>query len=109
MLEVFGDRVVAVGRELTKAHEDLVVGPISAYLARDQEPRGEYTLVVSGAPERPVASGTPDAKAIAAEFGQMTAAGEMDRRAAITALAGRYGLRSRVVYALIEAGRDSGE
>ena len=109
MLVVFGDRVVAVGRELTKAHEDLVVGPISAYLARNEEPRGEYTVVVSGAPEQPAVSETPDAKTIADEFGHMTATGNMDRRAAITALAGRYGLRSRVVYALIEAGKSSGE
>jgi 16S rRNA (cytidine1402-2'-O)-methyltransferase len=109
MLEVFGDRVVAVGRELTKAHEDLVVGPISAYLAKDQEPRGEYTLVVSGAPEPRIALEAPDPKVLADEFGHMTATGEMNRRAAITALAERYGLRSRVVYALIEAGRVSGE
>ena len=44
-----------------------------------------------------------------ATLADTTATGNMDRRAAITALAGRYGLRSRVVYALIEAGKSSGE
>ena len=39
---------VALGRELTKAHEELVVRPISAHLETIDEGRGEYTLVVSG-------------------------------------------------------------
>src|SRR3954470_2249349 len=33
MLQAFGDRVVALGRELTKAHEQLVVRPTSEHLA----------------------------------------------------------------------------
>ena len=33
MLAVLGDRTVALGRELTKAHEELVVRPISEHLA----------------------------------------------------------------------------
>ena len=40
MLSVFGDRIVAVGRELTKAHEELVVGPISGYLAKNRRTSG---------------------------------------------------------------------
>jgi 16S rRNA (cytidine1402-2'-O)-methyltransferase len=109
MLSAFGDRTVAIGRELTKAHEELVVGPISVYLARAEEPRGEFTVVVSGAPERNAPLPPPGAGDMAAEFGHLTASGELDRRGAIQALAEKYRMRSRTVYALIEQGRSSGD
>ena len=50
MLEVLGDRRVALCRELTKLHEETVrttLAEASAYY-RDSEPRGEYVLVVAG-------------------------------------------------------------
>ena len=49
MLAVLGDRTVALGRELTKAHEELVIRPISVHLSHIGEGRGEYTLVVEPA------------------------------------------------------------
>ena len=50
LLAVCGDREVAVARELTKLHEEIRRGPLSAALAhfRDQAPRGEFVLVVAG-------------------------------------------------------------
>ena len=39
MLAEWGNRTTALGRELTKAHEELVVAPISAHLARIGEGR----------------------------------------------------------------------
>jgi 16S rRNA (cytidine1402-2'-O)-methyltransferase len=47
------DRRCAVCRELTKLHEEVWRGTLSGALAewRDREPRGEFTLVVEGAPE----------------------------------------------------------
>ena len=50
--EIFGDRLLTVGRELTKAHEELVVQPIDAVLEGLREPRGEYTLVIHPATQR---------------------------------------------------------
>jgi 16S rRNA (cytidine1402-2'-O)-methyltransferase len=52
-----GDRPVAVGRELTKLHEEIYRGRLSQALAHftAQPPRGEFTLVVAGytaTPER---------------------------------------------------------
>jgi 16S rRNA (cytidine1402-2'-O)-methyltransferase len=48
-----GDRQIAVGRELTKLHEEIFRGSLS--LARqhfhENPPRGEFTLVVAGKPE----------------------------------------------------------
>ena len=46
MRELLGDRLVAMGRELTKAHEELVVRPISEHLNALTSPRGEFTLLV---------------------------------------------------------------
>ncbi len=43
---------VAIGRELTKRHEQVVVGSASEVAAELGEPRGEFTLVISGLAER---------------------------------------------------------
>jgi 16S rRNA (cytidine1402-2'-O)-methyltransferase len=46
----FGDRRVAVARELTKLHEEIFRGSLSQALEHftSQPPRGEFTLVVAG-------------------------------------------------------------
>ncbi len=52
MLEVFGDRPIAVVRELTKLHEEAVRTTLSAavdaYTAAP--PKGEFVLIIGGAP-----------------------------------------------------------
>lgn len=53
ILEILGDRPMAVARELTKIHEEIrrgTVREILEYFTR-VEPRGEFTLVIAGAPE----------------------------------------------------------
>ncbi len=47
-LEVFGDRKVAVCRELTKVYEEVFRGTLSQAIAHFAEPRGEFTLVIEG-------------------------------------------------------------
>ena len=55
-----GAREVAVGRELTKLHEEFWVGPLSAAVERWAEPvKGEVTLVLG--PVEPEPSSTSDA------------------------------------------------
>lgn len=51
LLEALGDRRIALCRELTKIHEEILRGKISDMIAyyREQVPRGEYVLVVAGA------------------------------------------------------------
>ncbi|MDD3192640.1 MAG: 16S rRNA (cytidine(1402)-2'-O)-methyltransferase [Oscillospiraceae bacterium] len=53
MLAVLGDRRVALCRELTKLHEEVIRTTFSGALAqyREKSPRGEYVLIVEGAPE----------------------------------------------------------
>jgi 16S rRNA (cytidine1402-2'-O)-methyltransferase len=52
VLEVLGDRRMALARELTKVHEEIWRGTVSAALRRLEQapPRGEFTLVVEGHP-----------------------------------------------------------
>lgn len=54
LAEVFGpDRPAGVSRELTKLHEETVRGTLAELLVHftNKEPRGEFVLVVGGAPE----------------------------------------------------------
>ena len=48
VVEVLGDRRVAVCRELTKAHEEVFRGRVSAALEHFREPRGEFALIIEG-------------------------------------------------------------
>src|SRR5207248_7142171 len=47
---ILGDRPAAVCRELTKLHEEILRAPLSALVDHfgTVQPRGEFTLVVSG-------------------------------------------------------------
>ena len=53
LLEALGDRDIALCRELTKLHEEVVRTTLAAAAARyaEERPRGEFVLVIRGAPE----------------------------------------------------------
>ena len=106
-IETLGDREAALGRELTKLHEEVVRGSLSAVLDRLGEPRGEFTVVVAGWTDD---SATTDEQVsdnqLFKEFGRLTEKG-FGRREAISELAERHGLRSRVVFAAIDRARSS--
>jgi len=48
IIDVVGDRRIAVCRELTKIHEEVFRGTVSAAVEYFREPRGEFTLVIEG-------------------------------------------------------------
>jgi 16S rRNA (cytidine1402-2'-O)-methyltransferase len=104
-LAVLGDREAALGRELTKLHEEVIRGRLSDVLSRLGEPRGEFTVVISGLPvvESESEEQVTDNQLLT-EFGRLTEIG-MDRREAISELAGRHRLRSREVFAAIDRAR----
>jgi 16S rRNA (cytidine1402-2'-O)-methyltransferase len=103
LLEVFGDRTIAVGRELTKAHEELVVRQISVYLESLTEPRGEFTVVVAAAePAEEDLRTVPEAPVLLREFGEMTNNAVGSRRQAVKLLAEKYRIPSREMYQLLE-------
>lgn len=104
MLEHWGDRRLAMVRELTKRHEEAVRGTISECLAflEENPPLGEYCLVIEGA-----AAGAGDAANngeawwAALELEQHVAHYEkegIDRKEAIKKAAQDRGLPKREVY-----------
>ncbi len=48
ILDIFGDRRLAVCREMTKIHEEVFRGQLSQAIGHFTEPRGEFTLVIEG-------------------------------------------------------------
>jgi 16S rRNA (cytidine1402-2'-O)-methyltransferase len=104
-LDTLGDREAALGRELTKLHEEVIRGPLSSVLGQLGEPRGEFTVVVAGRPDV-----EPDTEPQASDnqllmgFGRLTETG-MGRREALSELARRHKLRSRDVFAAIDRAR----
>ena len=52
ILDIIGDRRIAICRELTKLHEEIFRGTVAQAKAHFSEPRGEFTLVIEGMPHR---------------------------------------------------------
>jgi len=90
-------RRVALARELTKLHEELWRGPLSAAVARcdEVEPRGEYVVVLDGAPA-PAAATDDDVRAAVA---RARGAGSSTRDA-VAEVAQALGVPKRRVYDL---------
>lgn len=103
--ETVGDRSIALCRELTKIHEESVVGPISETLRTLASPRGEYTCVLWPADPSPA---TPTRRPPASELaGELAAVAKErgSRRAATRELAEKYGLTQRDLYKEVEKGK----
>lgn len=102
VLEVVGDRRVAVARELTKKFEEVFRGRVSEAAAHFEvtPPRGEFTVVLEGAGQDEPGAGAapaPTVEVLRGEYTKLIATGA-DRRAAIKELAARFGMRRREVY-----------
>lgn len=95
-----GDRQIAVARELTKVHEEIWRGPLSAARAyfTANEPRGEFTLVVTGKTREEKGRWTEDKVVLAIIFGLKS--GESPSTLA-KRLAEESGWERRAVYQLI--------
>lgn len=98
------DRPAALCRELTKTYEEVRRLPLAALAdsAQADPPRGEITLVVAGAPARPVER--PSDADLASAVHDLEAVGT-GRKEAIGAIALEYGLPKRDVYAAVVAAR----
>jgi len=100
-----GQRRVAVARELTKLHEQVVRGPVSEVLDALPEVKGEVTVVLAGRDEVEAPGALPADSQIWREFCCLTKNNGLDRRAAVSALARQYGVGSRHVYSAVERAR----
>jgi 16S rRNA (cytidine1402-2'-O)-methyltransferase len=101
MQAVLGERQIAAARELTKLHEEIWRGTISAARTRfeDSPPRGEFTLVVAGKTPNAEDSRWPEEQlrqAIAASQGGDESASALSRR-----LARESGWERRVIYEMV--------
>jgi 16S rRNA (cytidine1402-2'-O)-methyltransferase len=93
--EVFGDRLLAVCRELTKIHEEVFRGTAIEALANFQDPRGEFTIVIEGSGgEEPVSDHD-----LRRQLHQAKQQG-LSARDAVRAVTAATGLSHREVYAL---------
>jgi 16S rRNA (cytidine1402-2'-O)-methyltransferase len=89
------ERGVAIGRELTKLHEEMWRGTLGDAItwAAEREPRGELVLVLEGAPPPPAASSSAVESAVQARLD----AGDTPRDAAAT-VATQLGVPKREAY-----------
>lgn len=94
MLEIWGDRQIAVCRELTKIYEEIYRGTISQAVGHFNAPRGEFTLVVAGKIEGNKVEINPN---IEKRLGDMKKAG-IPSREAIGQVAEETGLSRKELY-----------
>jgi 16S rRNA (cytidine1402-2'-O)-methyltransferase len=107
-----GDAYAVIGRELTKAHEELVRGPISQVLSGGLTAKGEFTVIldIGRMTDITTINGTEETRKddLVTEFGHMTTDISQTRRQVISALAKKYGLTARQAYEAVEAAKRSG-
>ncbi|MGZ4715537.1 MAG: 16S rRNA (cytidine(1402)-2'-O)-methyltransferase [Acidimicrobiales bacterium] len=94
-------RGVVLARELTKLHEEVWRGSLAGAVERcaEIEPRGEYVVVVAGAPAPVAATDDELAAAVAEEI-----RGGRSTRDAVALVSGRFDVSRRRVYDLANRG-----
>lgn len=110
--DLFGERPIMVGRELTKLHQEFIRGSAGLLADRLSNTKGEITVVVGPIIEANPASDRNTAGAevdmAVALFGQLTNIGR-SRRQAMTEAAKAFSLPVRLVYAAVENAKKSGD
>lgn len=95
ILKAWGDRPMAIGRELTKLHEEFVRGSVTDCLEslRNGEPRGEYVLVIGQGEAR-----EPEDKPDPLEAVRMRMERGALKKEALAAVAKEYQIPKRELY-----------
>lgn len=99
---VLGTREVAVCRELTKLHEEVICFPLpelQAYFAHHPA-RGELTLVIAAAPEQTEPTEWPEAETVQQAWRELQEQG-LDKKAVQQRLQERFCLTRNELYALL--------
>jgi 16S rRNA (cytidine1402-2'-O)-methyltransferase len=84
---------VVLVRELTKLHEEVWRGTLDEAGERPDEPRGEYVVVLEGAPPPPPVTDEAIESSLRGELGRGTG-----RREAVASVAAELGVPKRRVY-----------
>lgn len=102
LLSAMGDRRIAVARELTKLHEEVLRGTASEVLAgmRGGELKGEVAVVIAGSP----ATATTDIAELVPEADSLVRSGIRKREAAHE-VAQRHGVSANALYRALLDGR----
>ena len=98
-----GTRKVAVCREITKRHEELIRAPLADIATHPSiaEPVGEFTCILEVA--EPVDGEIPaEESTLVNEFDRITESGTFERRAAMSEVARRFHVRTRDVFDALE-------
>lgn len=104
LAEVAGaSRPVAVCREMTKLHEQIVRGPLGDVAAHPDvmHPQGEFTVILLPGGEIPLEDVTTD-ETVWQEFCSLTQNEGLRRREAVALVARRLGVTTRDAYAALE-------
>ena len=104
---LFGYRPIFIAREMTKLHQQFIHGSGPDIIGRLTSSKGEFTLVVGPATTATADHEPLDEANIFNEFDSMAVMAG-GRRAAVAALAKKYGRSTKVVYGLIEKHKCSG-
>ena len=100
LLSALGERRIALVREITKVHEEVIRTTLSAALEmyEQKDPRGEYVVIVEGAAPAEKTAATPEQ---AAELAKRYLAEGMSPSEAAKTAAAECGLKKGDVYRLI--------
>ena len=97
------DRTISVARELTKVHSEIIRGSAQEVLERLGAQKGEFTVVIGPKIHQPGPSQLEHGLLLAAnEFGQVTKCSGVSRREAISRLAKKHRVPTKLVYSEIE-------
>lgn len=109
LVSVLGDRRVTLARELTKAHEEIWHGRLAAALAlaQTEAARGEYVIVIEGAPPAPAAESGAWPLAQVREALAILAQEGVDTQTAPRLVARLSGWRKKDVYRLLIENREA--
>ena len=94
IMQILGDRKLAVCRELTKLHEEIFRGTVSQAMEHFTQPKGEFTIVIEGKPEPDKPEMTEDIKQ---QLYELYLSGAKAKQA-VTTLAAETGLSRKELY-----------
>ena len=100
IMSVFGDRKIALCRELTKLNEEIIRTTLSAAISyyEENEPRGEYVLVIEGASKEQLKEESFFANMSVEEHLEYYIASGMSKMDATKAVAKDRGVPKSVIY-----------
>ena len=109
LLDVLGEQLVVVAREVTKLHEEFLRGSVSEVLGvlKKKPVKGEITVLA--APQMANHQGATAQASVSEEVAQAMAAEGLDERAALKAIAKKLGISRSEAYRQLQGEKSSGK